>query len=70
MKPTIKPASTMTKTEKLSALISLASKVAPELPGGDDLKRRAVYLASSLYRNRYGRSPTYNLMAEAIAAKW
>ena len=70
MKPTIKPASTMTKTEKLSALIALASKVAPELPGGDCLKRRAVHLASSMYRTRYGRLPTESLRDAAIAANW
>lgn len=57
----------MTKTQKIQALVTLAVGIAPELPTGDDLHRRAVYLACSLYRNRYGNRPTQTLIDDAIA---
>lgn len=57
----------MTKTEKIAALIELAKTVAKDLPQGLDLQRRAIYLACSLYRVRYGNRPTQVIIDAALA---
>lgn len=52
----------MTTQEKVNALLTLALEVAPTLPAGDDLKHRAIHLACSLYRNRYGVKPSQRII--------
>ena len=51
-----------TTQEKVNALLTIALELAPELPAGDDLKHRAVYLACSVYRNRYGSRPSQRII--------
>lgn len=56
----------MNKQQKIETLITIAKTLAPTLPSGDDLQRRAIYLACSMYRARHGKRPTQTIIDAAI----
>ena len=57
----------MSKAEKIAILITIAKEVSTHLPGGPDLQRRAIHLACSVYRNRFGKIPSQGIIDAAIA---
>lgn len=57
----------MTKQEKINALITIAKELSTNLPSGPDFQRRAIHLACSVYRNRFGKIPSQGIIDAAIA---
>lgn len=53
---------TMNTETQVRNLLNIAIELAKDLPAGDDLKHRAIHLACSVYRNRYGKKPIQRII--------